>query len=75
MPNPSSAFFNVIIKGKDESPVTVRVMDIYGKVIQLNRNIGASSTLRLGDKWASGTYFVEVMQEAERKVLKVIKGK
>ncbi|MCW3094059.1 MAG: Por secretion system C-terminal sorting protein, partial [Ferruginibacter sp.] len=74
MPNPTTTFFNVIIKGRDASPVTVRVMDVYGRLIQLHEKIGAFSTLQIGDKWPGGTYFVEVLQGGERKVIKVIKA-
>ena len=74
MPNPTTTVFNLIIKGKDASPVTVRVMDATGKVIQLFQKIGSSAALRLGNRWTNGTYFVEVMQGNERKVLKLIKA-
>jgi hypothetical protein len=74
MPNPTPNYFNVAITGKNNNPVTVRVMDIYGRVIQLDQKIAANATLRLGQKWAGGTYLVEVMQGEERKVVKVIKA-
>ncbi|MBC7629330.1 MBG domain-containing protein, partial [Ferruginibacter sp.] len=74
MPNPTTSVFNLIIKGKAAEPVTVRVTDVYGNIIQLNQKIGSSATLRLGERWTNGTYFVEVMQGNERKLLKVIKA-
>jgi YDG domain/HYR domain/MBG domain (YGX type)/Secretion system C-terminal sorting domain/Immunoglobulin I-set domain len=74
MPNPSPNYFNVAITGKNNTPVTVRVLDIYGRLMQLDQKIAANSTLRLGQKWTGGTYFVEVMQGEERKVVKVIKA-
>ena len=74
MPNPTPNYFNVSITGKNNTPVTVRVMDIYGRLVQLDQKIGANSTLRLGQKWAGGTYLVEVIQGDERKVVKVIKA-
>ena len=74
MPNPTTTVFNLVIRGKDASPVTVRVTDVYGNVIQVNQKIGSSATLRLGDRWTNGTYFVEVIQGNERKLLKLIKA-
>ena len=74
MPNPTPNYFNVAITGKNNSPVTVRVMDIYGRTLQVNQKIAANSTLRLGQKWTGGTYIIEVMQGEERKVVKVIKA-
>ena len=74
MPNPTPNYFNVAITGKNNTPVTVRVMDIYGRTLQLNQKIAANSTLRLGQKWTGGTYLIEVIQGDERKVVKVIKA-
>jgi HYR domain/Lamin Tail Domain/Secretion system C-terminal sorting domain len=73
-PNPTSSYFNIVIKGKKELPVTVKVRDIFGRLLQANENIAANSTLKYGHNWAGGTYFVEVMQGKERIVLRVIKG-
>ncbi len=75
MPNPTPTSFNIIIKGKDAGPAILRVMDVYGRVIQLNQKLGAFSTLRIGDKWPGGAYFIEVSQGGERKILRVIKVK
>jgi hypothetical protein len=74
MPNPTTTVFNLVIKGKATEPVTVRVTDVYGNLVQLNQKIGSSATLRLGERWTNGTYFVEVIQGTERKLLKVIKA-
>ncbi|CAN5255421.1 hypothetical protein BH11BAC5_BH11BAC5_20270 [soil metagenome] len=74
MPNPTTTVFNLVIKGKATEPVTVRVTDVYGNLVQLNQKIGSSATLRLGERWTNGTYFVEVIQGNERKLLKVIKA-
>ena len=74
MPNPTTNHFNLVIKGKDASPVTVRVMDVYGKVVMVNQKIGSYTTLRIGDNWTNGTYLVEVIQGNQRKLLKLIKA-
>ena len=72
-PNPSSNFFNVTITGKNNSPVNLRVTDILGRVVVIQK-VGANSTLRMGQKWTGGIYFIEVMQDNERKMIKVIKA-
>jgi hypothetical protein len=73
MPNPTTNYFNVVIKGKDASPVTVRVMNIYGKVI-LNQKVASAATLHMGDNWTNGTYLIEVIQGNEKKVMRAIKA-
>ncbi len=73
MPNPSNSFFNVVIKGNNTNPVTLRVFDISGQVIEKQEKIASNSTLQLGHKWRGGSYFVEVIQGDQRKFLKIIK--
>ncbi|MGZ8550411.1 MAG: T9SS type A sorting domain-containing protein, partial [Chitinophagaceae bacterium] len=73
MPNPSNTFFNLVIKGNNQSLVTVRVFDISGRLIEKQEKIASSSTLQLGYKWISGSYIVEVIQGDQRKFMKIIK--
>ena len=72
-PNPSSDLFNVSVTGQNDFPVIIRVRDILGRVVETNK-VGIGSTLRTGQKWASGIYFIEVIQGNERKQIKVIKA-
>jgi hypothetical protein len=74
-PNPSINYFNLIIKAADsKTPVSVRVLDAYGKVLSVFSNVGANSTLRIGsEKWTAGMYYAEVMQGGERKVVKMVR--
>ena len=73
MPNPSSTFFNLAIRGSNESPVTIKVMDIFGRVIERHDRIAANTVLKVGNKWTNGSYYVEVVQGNQRKIIKIIK--
>jgi hypothetical protein len=73
MPNPSSSYFEMTIKGSGEGVVGVSVFDIFGRVMEKHEKIAPNGTLRLGQGWAAGTYFVEVMQDGQRKLVKIIK--
>ena len=73
MPNPTTSFFEVAISAKKGIPVTMTVNDVYGRLIQKNTKVDANRYNQLGQNWKAGTYFIEVMQGNERKVLKVIK--
>ncbi|MEP7377851.1 MAG: DUF4082 domain-containing protein [Chitinophagaceae bacterium] len=75
LPNPSSNYFNMLIKGNPESPVTVRVMDMFGRVVEKYEKIASTTVLKLGYKLRSGSYFAEVIQGGERKVVKIIKAR
>jgi hypothetical protein len=74
MPNPSTSYFNMVINSNDENPVTVRVMDISGRVIETHEKIAYSGILKLGQLWKAGSYFAEVIQGGQRKVVKLIKA-
>jgi hypothetical protein len=71
-PNPSSNYFNLVIKGNPVSPVTVRVLDISGRVVEKYEKIASTTVLKLGYKLRSGSYFAEVIQGGERRVVKMI---
>jgi len=71
-PNPSSNYFNLVIKGNPVSSVTVRVLDISGRVVEKYEKIASTTVLKLGYQLRSGSYFAEVMQGSERKVVKII---
>jgi hypothetical protein len=73
LPNPSTNYFTLVIKGNRVSPVTVRVLDISGRVVEKYEKIASTTLLRLGHKLRSGSYFAEVVQGSERKVVKIIK--
>ncbi|MGZ5220636.1 MAG: T9SS type A sorting domain-containing protein, partial [Chitinophagaceae bacterium] len=73
IPNPSNTYFNVIISSNNENPVTVKVFDILGQVMDRYEKIASNSRLSIGHNWTSGYYFIEVMQDDKRKFLKVIK--
>lgn len=73
MPNPTRDHFNLSVKSNSKAPVTVRVVDIYGRVLLVQTGIAPNTITRLGDKLFSGTYLVNVVQEKREQTLKVIK--
>ncbi|MEP7375510.1 MAG: Ig-like domain-containing protein [Chitinophagaceae bacterium] len=73
MPNPSYTYFNLVIRSNNSNPVQVRVIDITGREIEIHENIAGNVVLRIGHRWASGPYFVEVIQADQRRFVKIIK--
>ncbi len=53
--------------------ITLRVVDIHGHVVELRVYSSANQTVKLGNQYHSGFYFVEILQGKEKKVLKLIK--
>ena len=72
-PNPASNYFNIMINSNDvKERITMQVTDMYGRVIEA-RNITVNSTIRLGDRYRPGTYFVRVIQGKQHKEIKLVK--
>jgi hypothetical protein len=72
-PNPSTTYFTLKIESKYETPVNLRVMDSRGRVIDARSQIAANSTLQVGHNYASGTYYAEIIQGTQRKIIQLIK--
>jgi hypothetical protein len=71
--NPSNGYFSLVINSSNPNPVAVRVMDISGRVIATHQKIASSGILRLGQDWSAGNYFAEVVQNEQKKVVKLVK--
>lgn len=74
MPNPSNTFFNLSVRSSNNYPVRIQITNIFGQVVERHEKIASNAILQLGHKLASGSYFVEVLQGDERRVIKIIKA-
>ena len=72
-PNPTYTHFTLLLKGKEESKVTLRVVDVFGRVIETRSGVSANTSLLLVSAYRPGIYFVEAMQGKERVTLKLFK--
>ncbi|NCI51651.1 T9SS type A sorting domain-containing protein [Sediminibacterium roseum] len=75
MPNPSTTYFTLKMESKYETPISMRVMDANGRVVDAKTKIGANSTIQIGHNYASGTYYAELVQGTKRKVIQLIKAR
>ena len=75
MPNPSTTYFTLKLESKYETPISMRVMDGSGRVVDAKSKIGANSTIQIGHNYSSGTYYAELIQGTKRKVVQLIKAK
>ena len=71
-PNPSSSHFELAIRGDIKNPVTIKVTDISGRVVEQYEKVSATTILKIGRKLNAGTYFVEAIQGDQRKFVKII---
>ena len=72
-PNPSPSHFTLIVKGKNNERVSIRVSDNIGRLVEVQNGLPANGTLTLGASYRPGLYVAEVMQGKEKVVLKLIK--
>ncbi len=73
-PNPFSANFAIDIRTTSENPLSVRVYDMTGRILEhRNVNVSDMETLQLGDSYPSGVYNVIVTQGRDVQTLRMIK--
>ncbi len=75
MPNPSQNYFRILLKSKYETPVSLRVLDASGRVVESKSGIGSNSTIEIGHNYGMGTFFAEMIQGDYRKTIQLIKVK
>jgi hypothetical protein len=74
-PNPSPNYFELKIEGNTGNKVKVSVYDLLGRVVETRPSIQSGQTLRLGASYAPGIYSVEILQGAQKQILKLVKEK
>jgi hypothetical protein len=72
-PNPSADFFKLIAMSDDKAPISVRVLDISGRVLERYEKVAAGNLVQVGKSLRAGAYFAEVIQGDQRRVVKIIK--
>jgi parallel beta-helix repeat protein len=76
-PNPSSYYFNVTTQGGNTSEqMTIRVIDMSGRQIQVKTGITTNNTLQIGQDLMPGSYILELIQgnkKVEQKIIKLSK--
>jgi glucose/arabinose dehydrogenase len=72
-PNPSAGFFRLTVISDDKAPVSARISDISGRVLEQYEKVAAGSLIEVGKSLRGGTYFAEIRQGNKRKVVKIIK--
>lgn len=73
-PNPSSSAFTVNIElFNTKENISLRIIDIAGRVVEVKSNLAGSQTLKIGSNLKAGLYVVELRQGGESKTIKLLK--
>jgi hypothetical protein len=74
MPNPSATYFRLrLTSNNDKLPMSMQVIDQYGRLIEIKSGIAANSTFRLGDRYRPGMYYVEAIHGKIKTTVKLVK--
>lgn len=75
-PNPSTGYFTIQVNSGDRTTnVSVRIMDAFGRAVQVLNNVPLEKAITFGEKLASGAYYAEVIQGEQRKMIQLVKAK
>ena len=74
LPNPTNRYFTITTQSADQkSSINLKVINVYGQVIENRNNIAPVQTVKIGGNYRPGIYFLEIIQGANRKVIKLVK--
>lgn len=74
-PNPSISYFTLLLESKSDSPVQLKVTDVNGRLMDAKSKIPSNSSVHIGQNYPTGSYFAELIQGSQRKVIQLIKVK
>lgn len=74
MPNPASGYFTLKLKSQSQENLTIKVMDITGKMMEQKTGIPANSTLQFGCNYATGLYIAEICQGNHKIFMRLVKA-
>ena len=73
-PNPSTSYFTLnIVSFNDKEKVSVRLIDVSGRVVEVRNNVSGNQTLRMGASLKAGFYIAQIIQGDESKQVKLLK--
>ena len=73
-PNPTANHFTISILGANTSErLSLRVTDIFGRLIEYRPGLAWSSSLKIGSGYGQGVYIVEITQGSRQEKIKLVK--
>ena len=73
-PNPSTSYFTLNIEtGNDKEKISVRLIDVTGRVMETRNNLSGSQVVRIGNNLKAGLYIAEIRQGNSTRQIKLLK--
>lgn len=73
MANPALNYFTLRTQSSSDQPLQLKVLDMFGRIVETRTGIAANSTFHIGNQLRGGVYLVEVIQGDQRQTLKLIR--
>ncbi len=74
-PNPTNTSFKVkVVSDNSKDKITMKVVDIAGRVVDVKSNITSGSILNFGNHYAPGVYFTAITQGSKTINIKLVKN-
>jgi predicted NAD/FAD-dependent oxidoreductase len=75
-PNPTANQFSLTVKSDDKyTDINIRIIDAFGRTVEVFKSVTVGRTVLFGDKYANGTYYAEVVQGRDKKMIPMVKAK
>ena len=71
--NPTHDRFLLLIKSNDKNPVSIRVLDVQGRILETRNANPNEGVIMIGEKLQPGIYYAEIIQGDERHIEKILK--
>jgi uncharacterized lipoprotein YddW (UPF0748 family) len=72
-PNPATDHFTIHTQSISDLPVSFKVTDNTGRVVEFRRSLPANGVFQLGSRYMAGVYFMEISQGERVRSLKLLK--
>lgn len=73
-PNPTASSFLITLKnGNPHQPVSLKVYSATGNIIEQRQQLQTGQSIRIGQNYRAGLYFLECTQGIDKEVLLLVK--
>ena len=69
----STAFKVQVLSDDTQSPINLRMLDMRGQPVEMQRNLQSGANIEFGRSYTPGMYLVEALQGNKRTVVKLLK--
>ena len=72
-PNPSSYSFTIKVASKFDTPYSMIIQDASANVVESRTNLMPNAAIQIGQSFRAGIYYLQIIQNDQRKVVRLVK--